>query len=65
MVNMLPVSVRMDVSGLQTATKAGTVKGTRLSGSPKDTAEDAVPVEVDVNWPEAELPPYSLTVVRL
>lgn len=65
MVNMLPVPVRMDVSGLQTVTKAGRVKGTRLSGTPKDAAPDAVPVEVDVNWPEAELPPYSLTVVRL
>lgn len=65
MVNMLPVPVRMDVSGLQPVTKAGTVKGTRLAGTPKDKAPDAVPVEVDVNWPEAELPPYSLTVVRL
>lgn len=23
------------------------------------------PVEMGVNWPEAELPPYSLTIVRL
>ncbi len=60
LVNMLPVAVNADLSGLDL--KVRTVKGERLTGDPSDETAKSSPVTLTV--PTMELPPYSFTVFR-
>lgn len=60
LVNMLPVAVNADLSGLDL--KVRTVKGERLTGDPADETAKSSPVTLTV--PMMELPPYSFTVFR-
>lgn len=63
MVNMLPVEVKTVVDLKPLGLNTVSARGQLLTGTPDD--KTAVPADVTVSFPEAVLPPYSFTVVRV
>ncbi len=62
-VNMLPVPVKIDMNPAQLGIKETVVKGEQIAGMPEDTV--ATPSSITLDLMGGEIPPYSMTVVRM
>ena len=63
LVNMLPVAANVNLDLVPLGVTAAKVMAEQLAGDP--AATDTAVKKVEISLPEAVLPPYSFTVIRL